>query len=86
MRQRWVRSAALGLFSSCGFEGFQPESNVTAKRSLCTFAVLLPADRAATIDEDMISQGTSLSSFNSFHLVESLEFCLALKGCFYAKV
>lgn len=86
MRQRWVRSAALGLFSSCGFEGFQPEASVTAKRSTCTSAMLRPTDGAATADEDVISQGTSLSSFNYFHLVESLEFCLALKGCFYAKV
>lgn len=71
--------------------GFSPavvlkDSNQSPRWQLrglsCTFAT----DEAATADEDMISQETNLSSFNYFHLFESLEFCLVLKGCFYAKV
>ena len=31
-------------------------------------------------DEDLIIQETRLSSCNCFHLFESLEFCLVLKG------
>lgn len=85
-KTRWGRDGwgqhLWGFFPAVVLKDSNQSSRWQLRGLSCTFAT----DGAAAADEDMISQETNLSSCDYFHLFQSLEFCLVLKGCFYAKV